>query len=173
MVRSSPLLIASLTYRNETGALPAIAFASESTSEIKDSAGTTLVTKPISRASAALMISAVRISSRALPLPIIRGNRWVPPSDGIKPDATSGNPKRAFWEAILISQARASSSPSPKASPLTAAITGFSIAATDAATLYFCTASSSERHCFLPDWKDWCSSLPPQKTLPAPVIMTT
>ena len=86
--------------------------------------GTTLVTSPVSNASAAPNISAVRINSRALPLPMMRGNLCVPPSEGIKPDATSGKPKRACGAAILISQASAISKPPPSAWPLIAATTG-------------------------------------------------
>ena len=48
----------------------------------------------------------------------------MPPNPGVIPRLTSGWPKIAFSEQILISQLKAISSPPPKAYPLIAAIIG-------------------------------------------------
>ena len=43
--------------------------------------------------------------------------RCVPEKPGISPNVTSGSPNLAFSEAIMKSQARASSRPPPSANP--------------------------------------------------------
>jgi hypothetical protein len=48
----------------------------------------------------------------------------VPPAPGIIAKAASGKPIRELFDAILISQFKASSSPPPKAGPSIAAIVG-------------------------------------------------
>ncbi len=75
----------------------------------------------------------VRIISKPLPLPTKRGNRWVPPSQGMSPFWMWGNPKCDASVEILRSQANASSKPCPMASPSIAAITGRSSLATGSA----------------------------------------
>lgn len=60
----------------------------------------------------------------ALPCPTSLGSRWVPPADGIDPSLTAGKPKQAPSVPILMSHARASSSPGPRPLPLMAAMTG-------------------------------------------------
>ena len=60
----------------------------------------------------------------AFPTPTIRASLCVPPNPGVIPRPTSGCPKIAFSEQILISQLIEISHPPPKANPLTAAITG-------------------------------------------------
>ena len=57
-------------------------------------------------------------------MPIVRANLCVPPNPGVIPRLTSGCPKIAFSEQILISQLNAISSPPPKAYPFIAAIIG-------------------------------------------------
>ncbi len=47
------------------------------------------------RASSASTASPVRIISRALPRPTMRGSRWVPPAQGMTPWPVSGQAKRA------------------------------------------------------------------------------
>ena len=63
-------------------------------------------------------------------LPSTRASRWLPPPPGMIPRVTSGWPKRAVSEATIMSQARASSQPPPRAKPETAAIIGVLTAAT-------------------------------------------
>ena len=82
------------------------------------------MTSPILKASSALILCPVKISSLALPLPTSRGRRWVPPAPGMMARRVSVSPISALCEAILMSDARAISVPPPKAMPLTAAITG-------------------------------------------------
>ena len=55
---------------------------------------------------------------------IWRDNRWMPPAPAISPTRGSGSPKRAVSAAMTMSQARAISNPPPRATPLTAAISG-------------------------------------------------
>ena len=62
----------------------------------------------------------------SMPLPTSLESLCVPPKPGVIPRPTSGCPNLAFEEAILKSQAMASSQPPPRAKPFTAAITGFS-----------------------------------------------
>src|SRR6516165_7805808 len=68
------------------------------------------------------MISPVRISCRARPLPTRRGKRCVPPPPGRTPNLTSGCPNFADSEAIRIVHAMAVSQPPPSANPLTAGL---------------------------------------------------
>jgi len=63
-------------------------------------------------------------------MPISLGSLWVPPDPGIIPRLISGQPILVSSEAILKSQANASSQPPPKTKPNSAAIVGFSISAT-------------------------------------------
>ncbi len=60
-------------------------------------------------------------------MPMIRGSRWVPPAPGISPSVASGSPIMIFGESRVIRwwQARAISSPPPRAEPLITATTGF------------------------------------------------
>ena len=71
------------------------------------------------------MGSPVSTISIALNLPTALVNLTVPPAPGMTPSLISGYPNLALSEAIIISHIMASSSPPPKAIPLTAAIRGF------------------------------------------------
>ena len=75
-------------------------------------------------ASAAEIGAPVSNAYMAFCRPITRGSRCVAPPPGTKPTLTSGCAKRAPAEAMTKSHCRTSSLPPPKASPLTAAITG-------------------------------------------------
>ena len=66
----------------------------------------------------------VRISSFAAATPAIRASRCVPPAPGMIPSRTSVSPISAVSAAIRMSQASASSSPPPNATPFTAAMVG-------------------------------------------------
>src|SRR5205823_2302668 len=80
---------------------------------------------PMRNASSAGTRRAVRIMSRARPSPTRRGRRTVPPPPGMIPMRVSVRPICAAGSTMRRSQARASSQPPPRASPLTAAIQGF------------------------------------------------
>ena len=86
--------------------------------------GTTRLISPICRASAALTLSRPsRMISLAFLGPTIQGSsRQTMPA----PKRSSGSPKRAFSEAMVISQAIASSQAPARAGPCTAATVGFS-----------------------------------------------
>ncbi len=66
--------------------------------------------------------SPVRMIRAAIPSPQSRVRRCVPPAPGSSPTLASGNPSFASCEAIRMSQARASSSPPPRACPSISAI---------------------------------------------------
>src|SRR5204863_31732 len=66
----------------------------------------------------------VRIISSALPLPMSRGRRCVPPPPGMIARLTSVRPSVAFSAAMRMSHASASSRPPPSAKPLIAAMIG-------------------------------------------------
>ena len=68
----------------------------------------------------------VNIICFAIPIPTVLDNLCVPPKPGVIPRPTSGCPKIALSEHILISQLKDISHPPPSAKPFTAAITGIS-----------------------------------------------
>ncbi len=86
------------------------------------SGAATRLTSPMESASSARTWRPERISSLARDDPIRRGRRWVPPPPGITPRRISGRPSRASSAQTRKSQASASSSPPPRAKPLTAAM---------------------------------------------------
>ena len=51
----------------------------------------------------------------ALYLPTVRSRRWVPPAPGMIPTRISGCPNLVLPPATIMSQARASSQPPPRA----------------------------------------------------------
>ena len=104
--------------RRRAASSAAQASAASSTS----SGATTRLTSPIASASSARTWRPVKMSSLARDDPIRRGRRWVPPPPGMTPSRTSGSPKRASSAQTRKSQASASSSPPPRAYPLTAAM---------------------------------------------------
>src|SRR6202022_626960 len=112
---------------------------------------------------------AVRIMPMARFSPICRGRRCKPPASAARPTRGSGRAKVAFSEAMIRSQASATSKPPPIATPLTAAMIGL---------------SQSKRvvrpekppfpHPRLPPAACHFKSLPAQNALsPAPVTMAT
>src|SRR5256884_997835 len=78
-------------------------------------------------ASSAGIISPVKHSSCATPLPHNRASRCDPPYPGKIPSFTSGCPSFAVLLAIRMVQESASSQPPPSANPLIAQIDGFPI----------------------------------------------
>ena len=87
------------------------------------------------------------------------------------PSPTSGCPILALLEAILISQASASSQPPPRAKPFIAAITGLEIFSNFLKTAEPCTPNSLPCCTFI---VLICSmSAPATKALPSPVIIKT
>lgn len=123
---SQPLFMAALAQDTADADFESMSLIIFSASSISLSASTTLFTRPILYASSALTCLPVNISSLAIPVPMALESLWVPPKQGISPRFTSGCPNTAFSDAILISQARATSHPPPRAYPFTAAMTGFS-----------------------------------------------
>lgn len=75
-------------------------------------------------ASSALNLAEVNTNSLALAKPTTLDNLYVPPAPGIMARAHSGKPKIDDSEATLKSQAKAISSPPPKAAPSIEAIVG-------------------------------------------------
>src|SRR5215217_4133948 len=86
--------------------------------------GTTRLTRPMARASAAPTTRPVRMRSMARPWPTIRGRRTVPRSTRGTPTRRLSTPKAAPSAATRRSHQRASSRPPPTAGPSTAASTG-------------------------------------------------
>ena len=83
-----------------------------------------MLTKPILKTSSAFIFCPVNIICFAIEMPIILANFRVAPNPGVISRLTSGCPKIAFSEHILISQLIDISHPPPRAKPLIAAITG-------------------------------------------------
>ena len=121
-----PRSTACLMKRSDSGAFAAMRAAIANAVDSSASGATTSVTRPIRAACAASMWSQVSISCFAHPGPIRRGRRWVPPAAGNAPIFASGSPSRAVVDAMRMSAHSASSRPPPSATPLIAAITGFS-----------------------------------------------
>ena len=85
---------------------------------------------PISSARCAPIFSAAANIWRALPFPIRRGNRCVPPQPVINPSAAPRCPNTALGAAIRRWQARARSNPPPMQLPSMAAVAPAGKAAT-------------------------------------------
>ena len=78
----------------------------------------------MARARSASTFSESSASSSARAIPIARGNRYVEPASGIRPIRMNAMLNEASSLARRISQARASETPAPATTPLTAATTG-------------------------------------------------
>src|SRR5215208_6072807 len=111
-------------------------------------------------------------------MPIRRGISHVPPQPGTRPIRVKATMKRALVDATRRSQAQAMSKPAPTASPLTIAITGFSIPLSPRISRCVCLkprrACSAERCGASPEARDAIPpmSAPAQKARPAPVSTT-
>ena len=110
--------------RVATGPLEAIAAATWTAASSSSAGGTTRLTTPWASASSARSTRPASTTSAASERPTVRGSSWVPPAPGSRPRPVSGRPKRAVWEATMMSHIRASSKPPPRQWPLTAATTG-------------------------------------------------
>ena len=119
-----PSSIACFAAPSASGAAAAISAAQRATAAGSSADGTTSDTIPSSRARAAPMRRPVKISSFAAATPAIRARRCVPPAPGMIPSRASVRPISAPSAAIRMSQASASSSPPPNATPFTAAMVG-------------------------------------------------
>ena len=95
----NPPLMVSLAARSEALPLLAITRATSRVLVISSSGVKTLLTRPISFASAAVRWRPVKTISLVRLAPISRARRWVPPKPGMRPSVISGSPKRAFSEA--------------------------------------------------------------------------
>ena len=110
---SVPCVTRRFSARTESGAFAAMRVAIACTASINSVCGTTLLTKPMRIASAALTrspVSSISIASLRL---IERGRRCTLPEAGMLPMRTSESAKLAFSEAMQMSQASASSMPPP------------------------------------------------------------
>ena len=87
-------------------------------------AGTTRLTSPHRAASAAVKRLPVSRNSTAIGRGSLVGSRSRPPASATMPSVTSVSANSACSAATTKSAARTSSKPPPKASPLTAAMTG-------------------------------------------------
>ena len=121
---SPPTFTQSSIPRRASGADDASCAASFMVSASSSAAGTTRLTMPSWRARSAPIGAPVRHSSSVAARPHSRSRRWVPPKPGIRPRLISGCPTLAVSAAIRRWQHIASSSPPPRAKPLTIAITG-------------------------------------------------
>ena len=135
--------------------------------ETTSSGSVTKFTSPRSRASSDARMREDRIISVARLVPIKRGRRCVPPSQGMNPFSRCVNPKDAAVDATRKSQANAISSPWSIASPFNAATTGLSIDATDSQT-----RSRSRALASCQPLASSLSSVPAQKMSPLPVSNT-
>lgn len=96
----------------------AMRIARDSTNPSRSESGNDRLTYPYSSATSPGMSSAPRSTSSARPRPIKRGNRAIGPLPGTTPAPTSNCDKMAFSRlAKRMSQARASSLPTPVARP--------------------------------------------------------
>ena len=86
-----------------------------------------MVNYPMLRASLAVTLQPVYISSFAFDTPISLGNLYVPPAPGIIASPVSGRPIYVVAVAILISEHMLSSQPPPKANPSITEIVGQAI----------------------------------------------
>ena len=98
--------------------------ASACVSAARSAAFTTRLTSPMRCASAASMISAVKISSFARASPTTRDSNQVPPPSGTSPIFPKTSPKRARSAATMRSQQSARLQPAPTAKPSTWAMVG-------------------------------------------------
>ena len=108
------------------GELPAIVLASPRAASITPPASQIELINPNCEASSEPTLRPVKINSMAAFSPIWRVRRCKPPAAANRPTLTSGNAKLAIGSAMATSQAKTISRPPPMATPLTAAITGFS-----------------------------------------------
>ena len=147
----------------------AILSASSRADFASDLAGTTLLTRPILRASSASRGSPSSNNSMALLNPMRRGRKKLPPQSGASPTRTKAWMNRASSEAIRKSQARARLHPAPAATPFTEATTIFSMPRIRKIMGLYLSRSDCPR-------EPRCSrerplrSWPAQKARPAPVI---
>ena len=103
---------------------PAISVASSLTRSRRASFATTSFTSPIASASSADTMRPVHIICSACADPISRGRSHVAPMSGTSARFTKMELKRADSAAMRMSQASATESPAPTATPFTAAIVG-------------------------------------------------
>jgi hypothetical protein len=108
----------------DSGAAAQIARASSNAAGIRPSRGTTRFTRPQRAASAAPMRRPVSSHSTAIGRGSRDARRSSPPASGTRPSVTSVSANSACSAATTRSAARTSSKPPPRASPLTAAMTG-------------------------------------------------
>ncbi len=123
-VRGAPKCSARLAAARALGSQAAASPAISRAVLTRVSAGTTALTRPISRASSAEITRAVSTSSRAFALPTIFGSRWVLPSPGSRPSLVNVKPSLAVSAAMRMSQGSVIVTPTPIAAPLIEAITG-------------------------------------------------
>src|SRR5581483_7263637 len=173
---STQALSTALAVARARGALASIRRARSVASSMSWSWGTTLVASPAANASWALMISPPRYSSLARMSPRCLTMREQPPLAGMRPILASGKPILALSDRRRKSAARAISTPSPTATPLTAAITGlsrFSRLGTTSGFLWSWKksgASPASRN--LPSW-NFFTSAPAENARPEPVRIST
>jgi hypothetical protein len=84
----------------------------------------TRVTKPMSIADCAEILSPVNITCAARPMPMRRGRRCMTPLVSKSPRFTSANSNDAICDAMRMSLAIATSAPTPTATPLMAEMIG-------------------------------------------------
>ena len=133
------------------------------------SGSTTRFTRPHSQASAAVSVFPVKESSLARAMPIKRGSLWLSPQPGRMPTRACVSANFARLEAMIMSQARASSKPPVTAWPLTAAMMGPSKDAIASTTpLWAPSVIRSASLC-----PSSLRSKPAQKARPAPVRTAT
>ena len=125
MPHSPPTFTQSSIPRSASGAALASCAASFIVSASSSAAGTMRLTMPSCSARSAVTGAPVRHSSSVAARPHRRSRRWLPPKPGIRPRLISGWPTLAVSAAMRRWQHIASSSPPPRAKPLTIAITGF------------------------------------------------
>src|SRR2546422_898114 len=116
-----------------------------------------------------------------MPIPMVRGRRWVPPMSGMMPSWTSGMEKTVPSAAMRISQQRASSMPAPMQTRWMAAMTGTRTRSRRVKHSCRCarwcrirgSAAPAEPSRAAPSVEPALTSRPEQKAPPAPWRMTT
>ena len=115
-----------LMARRESGAQARMSASQRSTSALSSARGTTALTRPKRRASAAEIRRPVSSMPMAWREEIWRCRSTMPPSSGRRPTRASGRPNVASSAAMMRSHPKAISRPPPSAWPLTRAMTGTS-----------------------------------------------
>jgi len=112
---SWPSCMTSLIARTASDGISATVRAISTERDNASPSSTTSESRPIARASEAVIASPVRTIFAARYFPIARMSRCVPPAPGMMPTLISGWPNLVLLPAMIMSHVNASSQPPPSA----------------------------------------------------------